>query len=772
MSKQGFWSSVNFTKSTCNADNLQTMKDCEEKKKNNKKICSWIASEDLNIGDHVFWYDDQQNQIRGVIKEVTVDEASPSDTKYHIIFPNNPGKPQVTKSRNEGLLPDEELHGKCVDFLDKGTGTAAYMRRMWHNRKTETAQIRNFFSEHKKLDIIKRDHKFTMRTQYKGHTREERFVILQYIVGNIRRTLEGYMMDIATDCVKQIDKVRWRSKIKEDMTSMCQKNANFNLFYEIYKLVDKMFPLQSKKDVRGKKTFRLKAGEPLSREPPHAAPLHRKIKDLLRVGDKVNIWDPSGGKYETAKIKNKYEGDNDELMFKIKYLDDNGKEKGEVKERTAEEIRIIEKERETIVELEGGGGAILKGGYVPASKPADDAPPEFAKWQYVQKLNNNGGVEPEIFKIADADIGNENYTLRAARPPQPVPDQERRANLRHVHVNWDDPKAFYLPNEPVLVWNVEGDAWERKTVPNDGFTDTVDRKNIRGRVVDASNQWQAPFYGTGAGKPNVVGGGSANDFLLSEIDPLVSWNVEMLASYVRHLIATTKNLTVKKCLNYPRSRGIPPTNDDNGTGQIPDDDAVTSWKAAERRLDPIEHKKWKALPPETDDKYNPAPMHFSDSELLNIIFMQQNKERMEARLEQLKNEIPSAWKIPTEEGSNNCWKALDIYEQDDLANLDRFEGNTRFEDRRLKIDNKCLKNLKYPKCNVPNSNCYVPQILNDALTVVTNAALDPDDAGWIATPAWISAWGSVAEVDDLLVTNYNNDWSATRLLLCKKNDGI
>ena len=121
---------------------------------------------------------------------------------------------------------------------------------------------------------------------------------------------------------------------------------------------------------------------------------------------------------------------------------------------------------------------------------------------------------------------------------------------------------------------------------------TVDRKNIRGRVV-VGGQWQAPFYGTGAGEPNVVGGGSANDFLLSEIDPLVSWSVKMLESYVRHLIATTKNLTVKKCLNYPR-RG-----NNEGTGQIPDDDAeatsTSSWEAAERRLDPIEHKKWKAL---------------------------------------------------------------------------------------------------------------------------------------------------------------------------------
>ena len=203
--KKGFWSDVRFTKSTCNAENLQNMKDCEAKTADNKKICSWIASEDLNIGDHVFWYDDQ-NQIRGVIKGVTVNEDSPSDTEYVIERDDDGG--QVTKSRNEGLYPDEELHGKCVDFLDKGTGVAAYMRRMWHDRKTETAQIRNHFSEHKKLDIIKRDHEFTMRTQYKGHTREERFVILQYIIGNIRRTLEGYMMDIATDCVKEISKVR------------------------------------------------------------------------------------------------------------------------------------------------------------------------------------------------------------------------------------------------------------------------------------------------------------------------------------------------------------------------------------------------------------------------------------------------------------------------------------------------------------------------------------------------------------------------------------
>ena len=765
MSNQGFWNRARFTKSNCGAKNLQTMVECEGEKKHNKNICSWIASENLNKGDPVIWYDGEQNKIRGVIEEVTVNEDSPSDTKYHINPDGAADGARVTKSRNEGLYPDEELHGKCVDNLDKGTGLAAYMRRMWHNRKTETAQIRNFFSEHKKLDIIKRDHEFTMRTQYKGHTREERFVILQYIIGNIRRTLEGYMMDIATDCVKQIDKVRKR-KIKGDMTSMCQKNANFNLFYEIYKLVDKMFPLQS---TIGKKTFRLKAGEPLALEPET---IQRNIKDLLRAGDKVNIWNKDSGQYETAKIKNKYEGGNDELMFKIIYLDVDGKEKGEVMERTAEEIQIIEKGRETIeeqediVELERGGGAILKGGAVPASNAAT-APPIFAKWQYVQKLNHqNGGVGPEIFKIAN--INDDNHTLQAHDPLGRVrdPDTAPRADLRHVHVNWDDPEAFYLPNEHVLVWKDDVTQWVRGTIraPRDDkyivqpageniLPLTVDRKNIRGRVV-ADNQWQAPFYGTGAGEPNVVGDGSANEFLKSEIDPLEHWDLRMLESYVRHLIATTEDLTVKKCLNYPR--GV-----NGGTGQIPVDE--NAWKAAKRRLDPIEHKNWKKMKDGNPSKLNPPPMHFTKSELLNIIFMQQNQERMEARLEQLKNEIPSAWKIPTkEEGSNNCWKALDIYEQDDLSNLDHFEGNTRFEDRRLTIDNKCLKNLKYPKCNVPNSACYVPLLRDAALAVlaaVTNDNPPPP------TPLWVTVNGGV---DDVTTDVSDNAWKKIRPVLCKK----
>ena len=148
--------------------------------------------------------------------------------------------------------------------------------------------------------------------------------------------------------------------------------------------------------------------------------------------------------------------------------------------------------------------------------------------------------------------------------------------------------------------------------------------------------------------------------------------------------------------------------------------------------------------------------------------MQQNQERMEARLEQLKNKIPSAWKMPTAAaGSNNCWKALDIYEQDDLANLDRFEGNTRFEDRRLTIDNKCLKNLKYPKCNVPNSDCYVPQSLNEAQTALDEASLPPGEPGWIATPAWISAWGLVTEADRF-INAPDILWPEKQLLLCKK----
>ena len=157
----------------------------------------------------------------------------------------------------------------------------------------------------------------------------------------------------------------------------------------------------------------------------------------------------------------------------------------------------------------------------PVADPDAPGANTFSQWQYVQKKENGNCVDSPIYKIAD--IGNDNYTLRAEGGRVDGPNVSG-ANLRHVHVNWDDSKAFYLPNEPVLVWN--GDAWEQQTVPQNGYTD-VDRKNIRGRVV-VGGQWQAPFYGhlgRGVAEPLVVGDGGANDFLLDEVYPLASWNV-------------------------------------------------------------------------------------------------------------------------------------------------------------------------------------------------------------------------------------------------------
>ena len=123
----------------------------------------------------------------------------------------------------------------------------------WTQAKVDARKkkIINFFSEKKKLLRIMTQHELTNRTQYKGHDRNERFVVMQYIVGRIRRTLEEYMMDIATDCVVNIHikprgTAQQAPKDETARKATCERDANFNLFYKFYEMLDKIYPLKTK----------------------------------------------------------------------------------------------------------------------------------------------------------------------------------------------------------------------------------------------------------------------------------------------------------------------------------------------------------------------------------------------------------------------------------------------------------------------------------------------------------------------------------------------
>ena len=512
-----------------------------DKKKN---LCTWLPEDSLEVGANVLFYDeDEEEEKMGELVEIVQDEDYIENNKYIIKY----GNAHFTKKFGE-VWADIKNTGKCIDNLDFTAGgtykqwLGNVFRNSGSQRQAQRAKIMNYFSERVKLREVIAEQKVTHRTQYKGHTREERFVILQYIVGRIRDKLEEYMRDIATDCVELITKQRAShlelgsagdalgaaagvaaglhvtgaigggqrggAYDKVTMTAMCKRNGNFNLFYDLYKLVRDMYPIGIRQP-GGESLFRLKAGESFAIKPKGDG---IDSKELLRIGDTIEIWNLPEGKYKRAKIKNRFEDTaavpSERLKFVVSYLDDDGREEKKTEIITNQLVgatAISDEQGEGLVEgmdiedqeaeLQAGQTAVTIGGGLRggAEVLTRKTKSEFKKWQYVKKRTARDG---KIYKIVGGDIASQKGLTLKKKDGKEVFGAEA-AELEHVHVGWDDPEAFYLEGEPVIVWG--GGIWNRELFS----AAHMKNENIRGRIVTSvsSRRRKGTTYANIATKP-------------------------------------------------------------------------------------------------------------------------------------------------------------------------------------------------------------------------------------------------------------------------------
>ena len=300
---KGLAGAVGIKKSTkCDAHNKD---DGNVKEKCDQDVfCSWVPTEDIKKDTKVIWYeedDDNDDRIfyAGDVAAV-VDMGPDSENKLTITIktpqPGADEPTEVDKYLSEVFVNDM-VEGQCQDRAD----ARIWMRKINNLFKSDYSKakalnrILNHFSEREKLQHVIREHELTNMSQYKGHTREERIVILQYILGSIRRTLEGYMMNIATDCVEVLKKPRGKLNVRKSLEkteAMCKRNGNFNLFYDIYQRINKMYPM---KNVDGNFALKTTRSRAININP-------RKESENMKIGMKVEIFDNEGGLWNRAEL--------------------------------------------------------------------------------------------------------------------------------------------------------------------------------------------------------------------------------------------------------------------------------------------------------------------------------------------------------------------------------------------------------------------------------------------------------------------------------------